>query len=121
MASDAALNKIMSHDFLGNVRELENIILSAISLADKEHVLTERHIRIDSIGSTKSSDAKVNLSEGLDKCLLDIEERLVREALLLSNGNITKASERLKIKRQTLQHKIKKYDNMQNNLHIEAK
>ncbi len=49
MMSDSALNLLMTHDFPGNVRELENIIISAVSLVGKEHVLTEAQIKINNI------------------------------------------------------------------------
>lgn len=111
MVSENALEKVISHDFPGNVRELENIIVSAISLAGKEHVLTEKHIKINSLAPVETGTAKIDISQGLDKCLEAIEENLIKEALMLSSGNITKAAEKLKIKRQTLQHKIKKSTN----------
>jgi len=111
MVSEVGLEKILTHDFPGNVRELENIILSAVSLAGKEHVLTERHIKINNMafGTTeKRGVSGQEMEEGLDRLLEKIETDLIREAMLISNGNITKAAEKLKIKRQTLQHKLKK-------------
>ena len=48
------------------------------------------------------------MEKGLDSFLSRVEESLIREAMLIANGNITKAAQRLKIKRQTLQHKLKK-------------
>jgi arginine utilization regulatory protein len=50
------------------------------------------------------------MNRGLDPFLEQVETALIKEAMLLSNGNITKAAERLKIKRQTLQHKLKKIE-----------
>ena len=44
MIADDAMEKLMRHDYPGNVRELENIIMSAVSMADKEHVLTEKDV-----------------------------------------------------------------------------
>ena len=38
-----------------------------------------------------------------------VEAKIIRDTLLDSGGNITKAAEKLQIKRQTLQHKLKKY------------
>ncbi len=45
--SDAAKEKLLLYDYPGNVRELENMIMAAISMAEEEQSLTERHIRID--------------------------------------------------------------------------
>lgn len=111
MASESALEKMLEHDFPGNVRELENLIQSAISLAGKEHVLTDRHIRISTLGRREAGNHQfqgADLEKGLDSFLSHVEESLIREAMLIANGNITKAAQRLKIKRQTLQHKLKK-------------
>jgi len=111
MMSESALHLLMTHDFPGNVRELENIIISAVSLAGKEHVLTEGHIKINSInvsGNEKKLMGDIKMEDGLDSLLEIIERNLIKEAMLISNGNITKAAEKLKIKRQTLQHKLKK-------------
>ena len=47
--------------------------------------------------------------EGLDEYLERIERGMIENALVAHGGNISKAAESLKIKRQTLQHKIKKY------------
>ena len=50
-------------------------------------------------------DADVPLGEYLDA----IEERIIKEAMIESDGNISKAAKALQIKRQNLQHKLKKY------------
>ncbi|HPW99272.1 MAG TPA: helix-turn-helix domain-containing protein, partial [Sedimentibacter sp.] len=49
-------------------------------------------------------------SLGMDKYLSDIEKKIIEKALLDNDNNITRASVALRIKRQTLQHKIKKYN-----------
>ena len=111
MMSESALELLMNHDFPGNVRELENIIISAVSLAGKEHVLTGEHIKINNInakGNEKNLMDDVKMEDGLDSLLENIEKNMIKEAMLTSSGNITKAAEKLKIKRQTLQHKLKK-------------
>ena len=46
---------------------------------------------------------------GLDEYLAKIEREMIENALVSNGGNITKAADSLKIKRQTLQHKIRKY------------
>ena len=37
------------------------------------------------------------------------EKEIIRETLMEERGNITKAAEALSLRRQTLQHKLKKY------------
>lgn len=111
MVSDKAAELLRRYDYPGNVRELENIIMQAVSMADKEHVLTEKLLQMPSRDMKKlGADAeRWDGSTSLDRYLAELEKELIREAMIKEGGNITKAAASLKIKRQTLQHKLKKY------------
>ena len=109
MISDAALKKLRSYDYPGNVRELENIIEQAVSMADDEHVLTQKHLNMPEKWINREPLLKYDESVPLDKYLEDLEEQIIADEMLKSNGNISKAADALKIRRQTLQHKLKKY------------
>ena len=108
--SEMAKEKLLSYDYPGNVRELENIIMSALSMFEPtEHVVGADDLVINRRKSLPAQDV-FNLGEGgLDEYLAKIEREMIENALVSSGGNITKAAESLKIKRQTLQHKIRKY------------
>lgn len=45
----------------------------------------------------------------LDEYLANLEEEIIREVMISEGGNISRTAEVLKIKRQTLQHKLRKY------------
>ncbi|MGN0704039.1 MAG: sigma 54-interacting transcriptional regulator, partial [Lentihominibacter sp.] len=111
MISDKALDKLQQYDYPGNVRELENIIMSAISLADNEHVLTDRDIRISrSYSHTSPLVSEFSReSSTLSKYLENIERTVIQQHLVRNEGNITKTAKDLGMVRQNLQHKIKKY------------
>jgi arginine utilization regulatory protein len=111
LISERALKKLESYDYPGNVRELENIIMQAVSLSDDARVLNEHMISlpIAEMEAYKHVNSADNIG-GLDEYLSNIERELIREALINQKNNITKAAEELSIKRQTLQHKIKKYN-----------
>lgn len=110
MVSDEAIKKLQKYDYPGNVRELENIIEQTVSMADKEHVLTEKLLSMPETGKrVKRPEFDYNADRPLDEYLDAIEERIIKEALVAWDGNITKAANALQIKRQTLQHKLKKY------------
>jgi len=47
--------------------------------------------------------------EDLNKHLESIEKDIIEKTLKLYNNNISKAAEHLKVSRQNLQYKIKKY------------
>ena len=110
MVSDGAVEKLKAYDYPGNVRELENIIEQAVSMADKEHVLTEKNLALSSISrKSRQQDKTHEINLPLDKYLEEIELRIIEDALLECSGNISRTAEKLQIKRQTLQHKLKKY------------
>lgn len=110
MISDGALDKLKGHDYPGNIRELENIIMSAVSLADREHVLTEQQVQIqDSYSETPTYGDYEPESMPLNQYLSDLEQQIIGNIMAQNGENISKAAEQLGMKRQTLQHKLKKY------------
>jgi arginine utilization regulatory protein len=110
MLSDAAKEKLLSYDYPGNVRELENIIMSAMSLmSQEEHVLRDEDLIINRRKTLPAQDVFTLGEGGLDQYLGRIEREMIENALVTNGGNISRAAESLRIKRQTLQHKIRKY------------
>lgn len=106
-----AQDALLKYDYPGNVRELENIIMAAISMSDdNERILNINHL--DSLIVQKDyDDSNPELGdEGIDEYLENLEKRIIEKTLTEKEYNITKAAQALKIKRQTLQHKIKKYN-----------
>lgn len=114
MISDKAKELLQEHDYPGNVRELENIIMGAIAMTDDEHVLSERLITIDTM-EKKLKDNKLDVidgakEQGLELFLENIEKDILKNSLKENEGNISKTADALGIKRQTLQHKIKRFN-----------
>jgi arginine utilization regulatory protein len=110
MISDAAAKRLRSYEYPGNVRELENIIEQAVAMADREHVLNEKLLNMPGTAKkSRQSAPKYDAQIPLDQYLDTIERQVIKEAMINANGNISKAAETLQIKRQTLQHKLKKY------------
>ncbi len=108
MLSEKAKSKLMKHSYPGNVRELENILMSAVSMSDSENVLTDKHISI--VDSENENRINIDLDDtGLDDYLENLEKDIIFKVMTLNKNNVTKSAEHLKIKRQTLQHKLKKY------------
>ena len=86
----------------GNIRELQNCIEKAVILSDGTE-LTAKDIQLEQSKqgtSTSGTLRALNESE---------EERLVREAMERSNGNISVAAKMLGISRPTMYAKLKKY------------
>lgn len=110
MLSEGALNKLTAYDYPGNVRELENIMEQAISMADREHVLNAKNLNMPSVNRAKEPEINYNNEMPLDLYMAEIEQKIISEAVLRHSGNISRAADSLHIKRQTLQHKLKKYN-----------
>lgn len=93
-----ALELIMKHRYEGNVRELGNIV---------EEVMISKGSGVIKADELNIKDSNImSLKEKLE----DVERKYIKEALLICDYNISKASNFLKIPRQTLQYKIKKYN-----------
>lgn len=110
MVSDKALERLVEYDYPGNVRELENIIMQSVAMADKEHVLSEKLLQMPMQVKAIGADVEQWDRKGpLDEYLANLEEEIIREVMITEGGNISKTAQVLHIKRQTLQHKLKKY------------
>lgn len=111
--SDKSKEKLLNYDFPGNIRELENIIMGAISLLDDEHVITDNYISINPAFEKSNFNLNIeqNIKEnGLPLIMDTIERDIIEKIYSENNENISRTAEILKIKRQTLQHKLKKYN-----------
>ena len=110
---DSAKAVLESGRWSGNIRELQNCIEKAVILSEAEN-LTARDIDarsgsgMTSGGSGMTSDIIPGSTGNLLRYTQE-EERLVRDALERSNGNISAAAKMLGVSRPTLYAKLKKY------------
>ena len=97
--SDAARERLRSYPWPGNVRQLRNVIDSAVVMAD------EPQIEVDDLGLR---DAGVSR---LDTLRIDEwEQRLIRKALKRTSGNVPEAARLLGVSRATAYRKITEYN-----------
>ncbi len=114
--SDEVYNGFMSYSWPGNVRELRNYIEGAVNMLSGHiigaecfpHLVQEQVLGIHHEESGESA-LHTRLNDGLESYMEDVEKTIITRTLEKSHGNISEASRLLKIKRQTLQHKIRKY------------
>ena len=86
----------------GNIRELQNCIEKAVILSEGSE-LTRKDLQLDQAKpSTPTSGTLKAVNEAE-------EERLIREAMERSNGNISSTAKMLGVSRPTLYAKLKKY------------
>lgn len=112
--SNEVKEAFLSYDWQGNVRELENLIESAMNMINKEHIIKPEHFSSEinkRMFSSIQNTYSINMEDGrsLDEILEQLEKSLISGAMTEFGGNISKSAEKLGIKRQTLQHKLKKY------------
>lgn len=98
---------LLQHQWLGNVRELENAIERALALAEGNDVLDvaqfEHLVKRPVVGQFVEG-------EGTLKSMLFVWEReIIQKTLIVHSWNITRAAAALKISRQQLHAKIKKH------------
>jgi transcriptional regulator with PAS, ATPase and Fis domain len=103
---------LLAHDWPGNVRELRNAIERAMILEESSHITAASlPISISQSGSRQTSAAPVAPvipDEGMS--LEDSERALLVRALEKTSRNQTQAARLLKITRDTLRYKMKKFN-----------
>ena len=104
--SDAAMKPLTHHDYPGNIRELMNVINSAVIIE------STNEIRKKSLPNYFLEGATV-LDEGFTdiplKSMADVEKDHIKKILGYTEGNKSKAAQVLGISRITLLSKVKKY------------
>ncbi|UCE41578.1 MAG: sigma-54-dependent Fis family transcriptional regulator [Candidatus Aminicenantes bacterium] len=99
----------MEYGWPGNVRELKNAVERAM-IFEEESLITTKNLPIplgkSPMESSHNPPGKFATS-GLS--LEEMEKELLKEALKKANGNQSQAAKLLKITRDTLRYKIKKY------------
>lgn len=112
--SKEVISSFMEYSWPGNVRELENVIEGAMNIVTyeentlkNEDFISSMHIIQDK--PLKNSSIFKEQSQPLPTILETIEKDLIINCLNKNQNNISKTAVELGIKRQTLQHKLKKY------------
>ena len=71
-------------------------------MAENEHVLTEKILAMPgSFRKSKVPMAEYEKNIPLDKYINEIEAKIIRDTLMDTGGNISRAAEQMQIKRQT--------------------
>lgn len=102
---EGVIEMLKEHDWLGNVRELENTILQAI-MVSKGDVLLKENISLNT--RNLSLNGNGSIKQELHS-LEEIEKNYINQILTKVNWNRLKASQILEITRSTLNAKIEKY------------
>lgn len=105
-----AMNKLKSHKFSGNVRELENIIQRAVLLSSGELICLDTLNLDNSNINNKANtlvDDYIKIYQG--ETMKDIEKKAIEFALESNSQNRKWTAESLGISERSLRYKIKEY------------
>ena len=102
--SPAAISALSSHDWPGNVREVQNRIRRALAIFSGPTIRPE-DLGLDACQSDSAGEKLLTLQAARDRG----ELHCVKQALLLTGNNIAQAAKLLKTSRPTLHDLIKKH------------
>ena len=118
--SDAAMEKLRSFDWPGNVRQLRSVIRRAVLLGD--HTIGDEHVELQGPAaatndSRTEGDAEVppsnshpmSLKEMVQQTVAAFERTTILDALRKTGGNKSKAARLLGTDYKTIHLKVKKY------------
>jgi PAS domain S-box-containing protein len=111
--SPEAESLLLAHDWPGNVRELRNAIERAMILEDTSHIRPQSlPIAVRGTGSSfiAATGSVPQAFTGDAMSLIEQERRLLVQALEKTGGNQTQAARLLRITRDTLRYKMKKFN-----------
>ena len=103
--NDPARQLLEGGRWSGNIRELQNVIEKAVILSEAKN-LTAKDLQIDPSGSALKMTGGAGTLRAVNEAE---EERLVRDAMERTGGNISAAAKMLGVSRPTLYAKLKKY------------
>lgn len=100
----SAIEKLMSHHYPGNVRELQYIIERAVIMSDGD-ILQAKDLLFSPIESTLVAETELAETK-----LSDVEKNTILKVIEKHNGNITRAAKELGLTRTALYRRLSKYD-----------
>lgn len=112
--SQETLNLLLSYNWPGNIRELENVIEHALAFCASDVIIPKNLPGNLTEGETPSGIFPIEFSTidsiDLQETLSEAERKLLMWAYQKTNGNQVRMSEILRIPRTTLQNKLVKYN-----------
>ena len=117
--SHAAMQALLSYDFPGNVRELENIIERAVIYCRTDTLdvrdLFMDHDSVSFFPDLTSTAGHLSFKEAKDRMIQKFHQQYIESLLTESGGNISRAAQKAGIQRQYL-HRLMK----ETGVHAEA-
>jgi nitrogen regulation protein NR(I) len=112
-----AMEHLLSYEWPGNIRELENVVERCVIFADDGDVgmqhlpaevrESERHHEAGLVAGIDAMPGRTGLKEAVREATLKLEREFIGRALDQTGGNVTHTARLLKISRKSLQNKMK--------------
>jgi sigma-54 dependent transcriptional regulator, acetoin dehydrogenase operon transcriptional activator AcoR len=109
--SESCAELLLSHAWPGNLRQLSNVIISAIALADEGCLIEPKHLPEDFLAQANSAGPRPpGPSSGSPRLptLDEVEDELIERTIRACHGNRSAAARTLRISRGTLYNKLKR-------------
>jgi len=107
--SQEVMDMLANARYPGNIRELENEIERAVTLADDTSIITPNLISPRFHKTQLSADNHFPSDQSFKQQVQNLEVRLIKSALRETNGNILQAAEKLQLSRAGLHKKLNRY------------
>ena len=107
--SKEAWDILVRYDFPGNIRELENIVQRAVILTRGDSITTNELPQVVTEFKHENEIKSFPVVQFLPDQVEKLEKELIFEALRTSNGNQSKAADKLGISERNLRYRLKKW------------
>ncbi|WP_174613677.1 sigma-54 interaction domain-containing protein [Virgibacillus ihumii] len=108
--NDEAFQLLLNYDWPGNVRELRNMMERLIILSEKPIITKDDIQKLLPHMMDVQANEKAEINPSLPTEKENIEQQLIKNTLVQTNGNKSDAARKLGISRVTLYNKLKRYD-----------
>ncbi|RMH69684.1 MAG: sigma-54-dependent Fis family transcriptional regulator [Gemmatimonadetes bacterium] len=107
--SAEAMQKLMAGEWVGNIRELENVIQRAV-LITRTSVISPEDIGISIFSNDPDASATLPFKEAKQQAVSQFERSYISHLLTLCKGNMTAAARKAGIDKKNFWQKMKKYN-----------
>ncbi len=104
--SDEAKQRLLSHSWPGNIRELDNLMQRALILNDKRQIREQDLCFEESAMPVVPQERRAASAGRLPEDLRSVEEQMILDALEEGGGSRKRVAEKLGISERTLRYKI---------------
>lgn len=106
-----AYQRLLNYPYPGNVRELANIIESAMVMCDGERIgLQDLPVKVMQLHPVPTNLSPTDFSPLVGMTLKEVEKRFILATLKANNGHRQRTAEMLGISERGLRNKLKEYD-----------